>query len=491
MLTYSINNGTVTESSNLGTIDEILNSLADNTTQSISPRDIRNAIFSLWNNAGLFKTTGISASSINYIGFDYTQTGIDLKQKLYIGKRRVSGSDIMTDDLLNNDTDIFFYNNKDDISSQNITKISFLSGTDSNLFNVAPYIESSYISSTSSYIDFNLKNNSGNINITSENKRVSINGLLFPTVAEGASASNGYILKYFNDGTQSYIKLLPSETIETNLIYSIGTVSISGSIVTINGKDVNFSNSNPMLINVGGLNIGTTFSNVAVVDLLESLLYPYVSPHGSMILSASSSYVNSTYNNLTSDIYAEVGSLSTLSYIYNIEEGSNDILSILVSPGGTQPPTLSRFFGTSSISVPATPSNIYTITFTDGTQSVSATSSLTYVYPYFWGLTQGTIDFNSFGYFSQMNKITKPKSDTTINLYGDNVGIYFAFPTIYGDINKIIDNDTGWNFTSSFTKIYSGSLTSSSPYWSTNYDVYQYSSGGGKTTVNSSWTFKH
>lgn len=493
MLTYSINNGTVTEATNLGTLNDILTALADNTTQSISPRDVRNAIFSLWNNAGLFKSTGVSSSNVEYIGLDHTQTGTQLKQKIFFGKRQVSGLDIMNDDLLNNDSDIFIYNNKGDLVSQDITRVSFLAGSQSSLFNLSPYIESTYVSDITPYIDFNISNETGNINIISADKYVSINGLLFPTVSEAATASNGYVLKYVNDGTQSYVKLLPPETLETNLIYSSGTVSIIGSPVMINGKDTNFSNSNPMMINVGGLVAGTTFSSVAVVDLLNSLLYPYVLPSVEVILSASSSSINSIYNNNTTDVYAELGNLSSLRYIYDIEKGSNNLTSVFTSPGGSQPPNLLRLSGTSSISAPGITSSttIYTIGVTDGTQSVFATCSLTYVYPYFWGLTQGSIDFNTVGYFSQMNKIAKPKSDTTVTLSGDNVRIYFACPSSYGNITQIIDNETGWNFVSSFTKIYSGSLTSSSPVWTTNYDVYQYTAGGGTTTVNSSWTFKH
>jgi hypothetical protein len=492
MLTYSINTGTVTESTNLGTLNDILSSISDNAQKAITPRDLRNVAFTLWNNAGLFKTTGVSSSNVEYIGMDYTQTGLQLKQKTFFGKRQVGGLDIMNDDLLNSNTDIFIYNNKSDLVSQDITRMTFLSGSQSSLFTTSPYIESLYVTDVVPYIDFNINNDSGNINITSADKHVNINGLLFPTVLESASASNGYLLKYLNDGTQSYIKLLPSETLETNLIYSSATVSIIGNPITMNGKDVNFSNINPMLITVGGLSSGTTFSNVAVVDLLNSLLYPYVLPTGNMTLNASA-LADSIFNNNTNNVYAEVGGLITLNYVYNIQKGSNNLASIITSPGGTQPPNLLRLSGTSSISVPGITSSttIYTIGFTDGTQSAFATSSLTYVYPYFWGLTQGTIDFNIVDAFSQMNKVTKTKSDTTVNLSGDEVRIYFACPSSYGDITQIIDGETGWNFISSFSKIYSGSLTSSSPFWSTNYDVYQYTAGGGITTVNSSWTFKH
>ena len=220
-----------------------------------------------------------------------------------------------------------------------------------SLYEKSPYFESTYVSSGTPYVDFNIKNEDGNINIIRENKSVSINGLILPTISEGLSASNGDILTFINDGTQSYLKLQTPGFFETDVIYSSGTVSIIGSAVLINGENVNFSNSNPMLINVGGLNIGTTFSNISTNSLLNALLYPYVSPTGSMAFNAVSSVSNSLYGNGTNDVYAEFGSISTLNYSYNLQSGSLPIVSV-VSPGGTQPPLTSRLVGTSSISVP-------------------------------------------------------------------------------------------------------------------------------------------
>jgi hypothetical protein len=81
--------------------------------------------------------------------------------------------------------------------------------------------------------------------------------------------------------------------------------------------------------------------------------------------------------------------------------------------------------------------------------------------------------------------------DISQTLVGDNCYIYFLYPSSYGNLTAIVDENTGWNFISSFTKIYNGiSLTSSSPSWSTNYNVYSYTSGYGRTTVNGTWTFK-
>ncbi len=485
MLTYSINIGTVTESSNLATLDSLLNSLADNSNSGITPKDIRNVAFTLWNNAGLFKSTGISSSNTEYIGFDYQQTGTNLKQKIFLGKRKIDGGDIINDDLLNGDSDILIFNNKPDNLSQDSTKISILSGSVSSLYTSAPYLESKLISEQ--YIDLNITNQTGNINIVSQDNHVNINGLLFPTQLESAAGTDGHVLKYLNDGTYSYMKLQPLGTVELNNIYSSATVSISGNPVLINGENTKYNNTSPMLIDVGGLLPGTTFENKTALEILNSLLYPNVPATATLTLDGD---YNILYNN-TNNIYAEYDSITSLTYNYNIVEKSYPITSILSSPGGTNPPAVGNLIGNSVISIPST-NQVFTMSFVDSNSNVvSVTSSLTYIYPYFYAAAPFTIDFNN-DPISSLSKEIKPKSDISVNLSGTNVNIYFACPSSYGNITQIIDENLGWNFISSFTKIHSAiSITSSSPAWAATYDVYQYTAGGGITDVNSTWTFKH
>lgn len=491
MLTYSINDDTVSESFNLGSINDILGSLSDNTNRSIKPIDLRNAIFTLWNNAGIFKSTGISSSNVEYIGIDYTQTGINLKQKIYLGKRSLLGSNIMTSNLLNNDTDIFIYNTKSDSDNQDSTKISILAGGSSSIHEISPYIESRYYSGTQSYINLDLKND-GYIDITSFNKGVSINGLLYPSVKDYASASNGYVLKYLLVGTVSYLTLSPIGTANIDTVYSSGTVSISGNPIVVNGYPIEFTNLSQVISSIGGISAGSTFSNTPIVNVLNNLIYPYISASPSMILTASSSYIDSIYSNNSKNIYVEFNSLSSLKYYYEIIKKSYPISSILSSPGGSLPPTTSRLIGTSSISILPLSTQVYTLSVTDGTQSSSITASINYVYPYFWSATSSDISFTSSGYFSSMNKISKSKSDTTISINSSNIKIYFAYPSSYGDLSYIIEGNTGWNYISSFSKIYGSiSLTSSSPVWSTTYNIYKYTVGDGTTSINSTLTFKH
>ena len=487
MSTYSINIGTVTESTSLGSIDAVLNQIPNNTTHLVSPKDLRDAFYTAWT-SNIFKPTTVTSSNVEYIGSDSSQTGIDTKEKIYLGKRRLSGSDIMNNTLLTSDSDIFIYNTKSDSGLQN-TKVSFLGGASSSLFSFSPSVETLYVIGTSSnYLDFNIKNPSGNINIESIGRNVSINGLIFPTLAETyTNAANGYVLKY-NNGALEW-NSLSGATLDT---ISGATVSITGNKVLINGNNIEFTNSNPILQTLGGITAGMTFSSEALVNVLNTLLYPYLPPTMSFVLSATSVIPGALSGSETNSLLAEYGSLSTLSYKYDITKKSMPITSILSSPGGTFPPSPTILSGTSSLtSIMPVSAQIYTLSITDVTSIISTTASLTYTYPYFYLVTTSSINFGSVSP-SIFNKVLVEKSDVTVTLSGTNSHIYFLYPSSYGNLSHIVDSSTGWDFISSFTKIESAiSLTSSSPYWSGTYNVYSYTSGSGLTTVNSDWTFKH
>ena len=105
-LTYSINDNTAYDATRLETIGDVLNQIPDNTSKLISPKDVRDAIYSSWETSVFKQLTG--SASIEYIGIDRN----GLNQKMLIGKKRLAGVDILDSNLLNynlNDSDIFFF----------------------------------------------------------------------------------------------------------------------------------------------------------------------------------------------------------------------------------------------------------------------------------------------------------------------------------------------------------------------------------------------
>ena len=161
-MTYSTNFGNPSiEATNWDSLQFIMEQLPDNTAQLISPKDVRDAIFTTWE-TGTFKV--IELGSENYIGTDNGGTNNNFRYKMLFGKKELQpGNTILNNTLLNSDTDIFIYNNKSDSNtSLQDTKMSFLAGDDFTIFPSAPYIESTKISGLTPRIDLNITNPSTN-----------------------------------------------------------------------------------------------------------------------------------------------------------------------------------------------------------------------------------------------------------------------------------------------------------------------------------------
>lgn len=160
MSTYSINIGTPYESTFKGNLDRdfVLNTIPNNTSQLVVPKSVRDSLFTIWDNIS-FKIVAATGSSSSYVGIggqnhkSYYGSGNDGLSILF-GKPSYNGSDIMNNYLLEYDennplhsnSDLYVYNTKpddyDDSSAhKQYTKVSFLSGDNSNnLFRQAPYI---------------------------------------------------------------------------------------------------------------------------------------------------------------------------------------------------------------------------------------------------------------------------------------------------------------------------------------------------------------
>lgn len=502
MPTYSINVGTLTESAKLDNVISALNQLQDNTSKLISPKDARDAIFTTWESI-IFKPTQITGSTISYIGVDQNY----LKSKVFFGKKQISGSDVMNNLLLSDQfTDFYFYNNKTDssLSNQN-TRLSFLSGTNSSIWikgsSVSvPYIQSSVVTSIGgSYLDLDIRNQSyyipggtpsgGNISISSDYGKVVINGLAFPSFVEtAASASDGKVLKYYSGNLKWEDPILNSVT----SIISGSTVSITGSPVIINGYDVSFSDSTPTPDTLGGILEGSTFSNIPVTEMLRRILYPYLTPLPSISIPNSVVEIrpNTPINPITINYSIDKRS-PTASISYNINDTPVSII-------GSTNSVSSSTSGTDSNQSSETP-KIFTLFVTDSAGSgLSQSASVSKTYPFYYGTNTSATSSTSFinsilGTSSvfvtnKLTKIVELKSDKTFALVGNNVGIYIAHPASWGTASSILDQNL-FDVFSSFT-VYNMNLNSSQSYWtSTPYKVYIYNGGTGNpqlTTIDSS-----
>jgi hypothetical protein len=475
--TFSINVGTPTESYRKSDIYSVLQDIPDNTSKLITPKDVRDAVFSVWANSVFKQTTG--TASIEYIGIDSNNPSQrDVKQKIFIGKRNVSGIDIMSNSLLSpsNDTDIFFFNTKSDTLTQSITKISILAGTNSALYHSAPYIKSEYISATAGdKISLDISNPSiygGPVNVFSSTGRIAINNIIFPTIAEStASASNGKILRY--SGTYPNGSLVWSN--DTVSIANIGATgsptNIFGSPVNINGFSLEFVDNTPIPQTVGSFSMGmtfgynsywnpitSTFSDWPLVKIIEGILYPYIAPLLSL----------SVINLITGTTYSEIGRTASIGISYSMTRYSDDItfssiigttfsgVTFSSSPGGI-------FSGTESgytfSSIPTSCNFVFKASDDPAMISInsSATSSINFVNPILYGYNMTLPDLSTIDSIcsSLDREITPINGSCSINLnYNGNGYLYLVIPNSY-PLPRYIKDPNGYiihdylNFSSS------------------------------------------
>ena len=426
--TFSINSGQLTQTTRKPNIFSVLNDIQDNTQKLISPKDVRDAFLTTWANSPFKITTPNSLVSFEYIGIDSSNpSNRDIKEKILLGKRSYGGLDIMNQTLLDNDSDIFLFNTKPDTTTQSSTKIAILAGTNSGLYQYAPYIESN-VNSSESAIDLNIINpgTSSAINILSKNGRVAINQVLFPTVAETfGSASDGRILRYRGTYPSGYLKW-EDPTITLNSIGTSGyPTNIYGSTVSVNGYPIEFIDSDYVPTTIGGVKIGasfsassffngTTYQNWPVTEVLKELLYPYVAPVLELSL----------VNTVTGTTYAEVGTTASVvinSKITTYQRNTNEkIFNYQIIPNtsytslsfsGVPGSFVNHTINTSTYST-TVGTKTWTLNVSDSsliTFSYSKTATIQYVYPIYYGFTSSIIvDANFNSIVSTFNKLIRP-----------------------------------------------------------------------------------
>jgi hypothetical protein len=528
--TYSINNNTIYESHRVSSVTDALYLLPDNTSKLISPRDVRDAVFSAWESSVFKQTTG--SHSIEYIGLDR-----DIKQKMYFGKKKVGGLDILNNTLLNynlNDTDIFFYNNKNSLTPSN-TKISFLAGTESYLYQVAPYFNA--YSTTNSTINLDIVNQTGDIILDSHSGRISINNVIFPTKLQTASASNGQILKYYNGAL-----VWEDNTINlANIGDTSSVTNILGNPVQINGNDMELTDVNPIIATFGHIYTGQTFSKAPIVEVVRRMLYPYLPPTCELMVNIGNGF---TYSQV-----AEKGSITSSAYVnirWTITKKSDSVVNgtaigingysftPITTPGLTLSTGIAsgNLHPTGAFNSSDSPYNQkYTLTIQDtgntnrslsttmsyvgvaNPSTITASASIDFVFPFFYGMsnynantTNGSIDMTFV--LPSLNKyvdklFVNGTSSKSFMISGTNSYIYFCIPALsgYANISQILDNN-GFDITSSFVEVkqnvgippfislINATISSPSGFWSNKpYYIYKF----GPTTVPvsaSPWTLK-
>ena len=179
-----------------------------------------------------------------------------------------------------------------------------------------------------------------------------------------------------------------------------------------------YTNPTPVPVTIGGIDAGTTFSSANMQQMWDMLLYPYIAE------SVSLSSVPSLRE------YGDPSGYSITLY-WSVTKNTDPIISITVDgvgitpSGGSQASTQLAVGTHSSVSVPASETNTYLMSASDGTTTANTSTSLVWMSKIYWG----SIDLSGIG---NPNLTTNPGASASvagvctpneiINLTGAGVG---------------------------------------------------------------------
>lgn len=482
MATYSIG-VPPNDATKLQDFQSVLDILPDNTAKLISPKDVRDSAYTIWENI-IYKPT--NAGGPEYIGMDSDS----YSNKVYFGKKRLNGQYVMNNALLATDIDFFFYNTATNSLGQYNTKVAFMAGTafGTNL----PYIRAIDFSNSpyTNTIDLEIKNTSyyvagssnagGNIILESDWGNIILNGVRWPDKATNLlGTQTDYVLKYKWIAGSPYAVWEPNSTASISSLYSSTQVTITSPSVLVNNFPLEFSDSLPTPTAFGGIPAGSTFSNVALVEMIRQMLYPYIAPRLTTFLNYTLIEIGDvvTQNNLRfnwqiikNSTYSIPNTFMTTPYTGTLPTNitANGLTSGQLTPtfnfGSIQFDTLSASYWTSST---------WTFSLADTyPTSVTSSSTIRYVLPWYYGssLTLAT-QSNAVGSILATNSIPGPNilkkalfdvatATTSSNkvvelttLIGstNQAYVYFGYPAVYPDLLNIRDQN-GFDVTGAFRK---------------------------------------
>ena len=211
----------------------------------------------------------------------------------------------------------------------------------------------------------------------------------------------------------------------------------------LTNTELRFTKNVGTTVAVGGIAKGTTFSNRKLMDIINEMLYPYVS---FSILGFTLSPNGGTY---------ERGStVSVTNTTTTVALGSEAITSIEILDGGSVLASKTSGFTGNSFAIPisltvSANKSLTTRVKDDRTTLTRNSASFTFVYPYYYGsLDAGVLDENS---IKNLTKIVQQKGNKTFRFTHSNKCCVIAYPASYGNLRTVIDQNN-FDITSSFTK---------------------------------------
>lgn len=133
-----------------------------------------------------------------------------------------------------------------------------------------------------------------------------------------------------------------------------------------------YTNSTPTPTTVGGIGKGSTFSSKTMQEMWDALLYPYIAPIASLSVNPSSK---------------ELGDSTAVTLSWSATKNSNSITSIIVDGLVIAPVTGNNQSGTKSGNATQNVNTTFSMSVSDGTNTVSSSAVTSWFNAIYWGRT--------------------------------------------------------------------------------------------------------
>jgi len=236
------------------------------------------------------------------------------------------------------------------------------------------------------------------------------------------------------------------KTIADQVVESETKLFLRSADKTVYDANTKYTNANPIVEPIGGIEAGDTFDAVGMSALMTQLLYPYVAPTITGTSSVASTVaekgttVNVTY--VDAVVVKKSEAISKVA-LYNgstlVEEKTSD-----VAAGGT-------FRFTQSIAITA--DTVLKVKATDAkpTTVEADAAEYTFVYPFFHGVVaKNATTLDSAAVLALTKDVSVKGNKTYAFTMADQCAV-IAYPASYGDLTAIRD-EHGFNNIANFTK---------------------------------------
>lgn len=241
-------------------------------------------------------------------------------------------------------------------------------------------------------------------------------------------------------GADGVSPIITENVNNTDDIYRLDITTDTGTIITPNlkgggsGDSEVFDRTDLTAVTVGGLNSGSSVKNKTTKEVLESILFPYQKPTVSFSISP-----NTT-------VYESGTAVSSIKFTISATKKSDIIQSIKVYDGSTLLTTITSGVASGGTFTYTYSCNIRSNTtlkveVSDGTSTVSATKNITFVSPYYYGVSSNDLNSITSADILSMTKDVTAKGNKNYKFTCNNEYCVFIYPKSYGLLSSILDSN--------------------------------------------------